>query len=199
MARSRISDPLSINRFHLLDVSFDLPLVLLPIYGFRSITLPQLSLTYKQVKEGNYEYPRLTAVERAEVSTVILEQGVSFFNSDFGDWIKKGVQGKVRERNLLLIHFSGINPLAKPPSWMKDVNKLSSLGGKKGADYVMGGTGGLGVWEDGTRIPGRAWFLRRCRPVSYKPGSDFDATSGEISLATLEVGIEEFIEISLGV
>jgi hypothetical protein len=196
MARSRISDPFSINRFHLLDVSFELPLVLLPVFGFRSITLPQMSLTYKQVKEGNYEFPRLAAVERAEVSTIILEQGVQLFNSDFWDWMRKGVQGEIREKNLLLVHFSGINPL--PNVGKNPAIKAASNLGKVG-NYTTAGGGGLGLWEDGTRIPGKAWMLYRCRPISYKPGTDFDAFSGEISLATLEIGMEEFLEVSLGV
>jgi phage tail-like protein len=178
MARSRLLDPIAVNRFHLLDVSIGWPMVLLPVFGFRSVSFPTVSVTYREVKEGNYEYPRQAAVERVEVSSMTLEQGVQLLNSDFWDWTRKAIEGQVGPRNLLLIQFTNIN---------------SSVPG------VSTGSLGLNLFEDGIRIPGKAWMLYRCRPIMYKPGSDLDALSGEISLASLEIKPEEIEEISLGV
>jgi hypothetical protein len=42
-------------------------------------------------------------------------------------------------------------------------------------------------------------MLENCRPASYKPGSDLDGLSSEVSIATLELEMEEFTEYNLGV
>jgi len=61
MARSRLTDYLQINKFHLLDVSFSsgggLP-ILIPLFGFKSVTIPTWTNTYKEIKEGNYEFKK---------------------------------------------------------------------------------------------------------------------------------------------
>lgn len=179
MARSRLSDPLQLNKFHLLDVSFSsgggLP-IFIPLFGFRSVTLPTWTTSYKEVKEGNFEFKRYGAVEKAEFSPITLEQGVTLFNSDFYDWMKAATLGKRPARNLLLIQFTNIS-----------------------ATQMNLGIPGLGFgFPDGLRYPGRAWLLKSCKPISYKPGSDFDATSGEVSLAMIEFVLEEMVEFSLG-
>ena len=178
MARSRLSDPLQINKFHLLDVSFSsgggLP-VFVPLFGFKSVTLPTWTNTYKEVNEGNYEFKRYAALEKAEMTPVTLEQGVSLLNSDFYQWTKDSALGKVTPRNFLLIQFT---------------NQAATDG-----DFSIGGFG----FPDGARFPGRAWLMKNCRPISYKPGSDFDALSGEVSLAILEFALEEMVEFSLGI
>jgi hypothetical protein len=190
MARPIYSDYLNVSRFHLYDISIGNPLyVLTPIFGFKSCSLPQMNVTYKQIKEGNYEYVRYGAVERVEITPILLEQGVTLFNSDFGDWIRKAVIGDVSPRNLLLVHFTNINP---------------DFGGGSGQTFggfdIPGASlGALGYFEDGARLPGRGWYLKQARPISYKPGTDFDASSGEISLASLEIAMEEFAELNLGI
>jgi len=192
MARSRLTDYMQVNRFHLLDTSWSGGPILLPVFGFRSVTLPQWNLTYKEIKEGNYEFKRYGAVQNAEVTPMVLEQGVSLLNSDFYQWIKDATLGQKEPRNLLLIQFTGINVSAG--------GVIEGVGSAlaNATSNVPGATGGGFLFEDGIRIPGRAWYLKNCRPFSYKPGSDFDATSGEVSLATLEIGLEEFEEFSLG-
>jgi len=109
------------------------------------------------------------------MSPVTLEQGVSLFNSDFYDWVKAATLGKRPARNLLLIQFTNVSGT--------------------GANLSVAGFG----FPDGVRLPGRAWLMKGCKPLSYKPGSDFDSMSGEISLAILEFGLEEFVEFSLGI
>jgi phage tail-like protein len=184
MARSRITDYLQINKFHLLDVSFStgggFP-VLLPVFGFARVSLPTMTAEYRKIKEGNYEYTRMGALEKVEFTSMTLEQGVSLINSDFWQWIKKAITGEKEPRSLLLIQFT----------------QLQGLGGINfGLPPNL--SGGF-AFEDGVRIPGRAWLFKGCRPLSYTPGTNFDAMSGEISVATLEVGIEEMEEFSLGI
>jgi len=187
MARSRVTDYLQRSKFHLLDTSWSSGPVLLPVFGFSSITLPQWNVSYKQHKEGNYEFVRNIAVEKADVSPIILEQGVSLLNSDFYQWIKDATLGLKEPRNLLLIQFTQIG--FDVGGVGAAISSVSSL--------VPGATGGF-AYSDGFRIPGRGWYLKQCRPTSYKPGSDLDATSGEVSVATLEIAVEEFEEFSLG-
>ncbi len=51
--------------------------------------------------------------------------------------------------------------------------------------------------DSGIRVPARAFLLENCIPTRYKTGSDFDATSGQVSVAELEVQPEYVEEISL--
>lgn len=56
-----------------------------------------------------------------------------------------------------------------------------------------------GLAEGGTsvRVPARAFLLKDCIPTRYKMGSDFDATSGQISIAELEIHPHYVEEIAL--
>lgn len=157
-----------------MDVSFTIPPVLLPVFGFRTCSLPEIIANMKSITEGNYEYPR-KVYGGAEISDVTLTQGVSLFNSDFYDWIRKAIVGQRGPKNLLIVQF---------------------LNTKGGTTRGLGAFGGL---EFVARLPGRAWLLKNCRPSRYKPGSDFDAMSQEVSLAELTLSIEEMQEYSLGI
>lgn len=197
MARSQVSDYFQTGRFTILDVSFSIPMVLLPLFGFKSCSLPSINLDIYKIKEGNYEFPR-KVVKGADVGSIMLEQGVQLANSDFWDWCRKAVIGRVPPKTLLLVQFT----------------RMTSLGGKQynvpGATSTVG-TGNLGNFGKGlagqavagnfefvVRMPGRAWLLKECRPVSYKPGTDFDGLSQDISIAQLELEMEEWEEFSLG-
>lgn len=195
MARAQLTDPLMTNAFHVVDVSVTFPPVLLPIFGFSRVSLPTLSLEQMEIVEGNYEFP-MKVTKKASVSNVTLEQGVSLVNSDFYDWIKKAVTGQVRPRNLLIIQFHRANP-------------KSIVGGFAGQALAAVSSGGLNQigrlspnrfpFEFAERIPGRAWILNDCKPVSYRPGTDLDAMNSEVSIATLEISMREFEEISFGI
>ena len=192
MARSRLTDFLGVSKFHVLDVSFEFPLVLIPIFGFRNVRLPTLSLELKEFQQGNYEYKN-KVMHKASVSNIILEQGVSLFNSDFYNWANNSITGETTPRTLVIVQFTNINP--------KLLASQKSSGLAKGASFIATGISGvLGGFQfsDGVRLPGRAWVCHQCRPVSYRPGTDFDAMSSEISIARLEVAMEYFEELSLG-
>lgn len=178
MAREPINDFLQAGRFHVLDVSFSFPPVLLPVFGFRGCTLPELSINIREVVEGNYEYPR-KVVSGASVGNITLQQGVSLFNSDFWDWARKSVVGNKPPKDLMIVQFTRMG------------SNEDILGG--GADQVPPGL------EFASRVPGRAWVLKKCRPARYKPGLDFDAMSQEISIAELDLAVEEFEEFSVGI
>lgn len=57
--------------------------------------------------------------------------------------------------------------------------------------------GGLQPHSLGIKIPARAFLLQNCVPIRYKSGSDFDASSGDVSIQELEIAVEMMEEISL--
>jgi len=178
VAREPINDFLQAGRFHVLDVSFSFPPVLLPVFGFRGCTLPELSINIREIVEGNYEYPR-KVVSGASVGNITLQQGVSLFNSDFWDWARKAVVGNKQPKNLVIIQFTRMGT---------NDNLLEGIGNQlpPGIEFA-------------SRIPGRAWVCKNCRPARYKPGTDFDGMSQEVSIAELDIAVEEFEEFSVGI
>jgi phage tail-like protein len=183
VARGQQSDFLQIGRFHVVDVSFTIPPVLVPVFGFKGCTLPQITINMRNIVEGNYEYPR-KVVQGAEVGNVMLEQGVSLINSDFWDWTRKAVVGRKPPKNLLIVQFQ----------------RRNAAGGGNVLDGATAfGNQIPGGFEFQNKVPGRAWILKQCRPAMYKPGTDFDGMSQEVSIAQLELAYEEFEEFSLGV
>lgn len=57
--------------------------------------------------------------------------------------------------------------------------------------------GALNPQQFGVKVPARAFLLRNCVPTRYKTGSDFDASSGQVSIQELEVQPEIIEEIAL--
>jgi phage tail-like protein len=191
MARARLTDYIGVSKFHLLDVGWSSGIVLLPVFGFKSVTLPEWSVEYREIKPGNEEFRKIGAVEKASVSNVVLEQGVSLLNSDFYKWIKDATFGKKEARDLLLIQFANVS--AKSDALNAVGSAISGA-----ASFIPGASGGGLSFEDGFRLPARGWYLKRCKPVRYRPGTDFDALNSEISIASLEIAVETFEEFSLG-
>lgn len=117
-------------------------------------------------------------------------------------------------RNVLVIQFSRINfgdlkadsligagaaaGAAAVAGTLTGLIGGAGLGAAAGA-AIIGSAAGMGPFEFATRLPGRAWLLNNCLPIRYKSGSDFDASSGQISLQELEVQPEYVEEFSLGV
>jgi len=171
-------DYLQSYRFWLMDISTVSPrsgLVFNPLFGFRSVSAPEMALEIKSIKEGNNEFPR-KVVEGASVSSITAERGSRFVDSDFWVWVRRAALGGfVPRRNLLLLQFFARTP------WPAELGPKWSQGMIPGA----------------LRIPARAWFLRDCLPVRYKVATDFDATSAEISISSLEIDYEYFSEFSL--
>lgn len=184
MARDRLSDFLQVGNFHLLDVSFTIPMVMLPIFGFARCSAPEITMDMHRIKEGNYEWPR-KVIKGVEGQPIVLEQGIQILNSDFGDWVRKAIVGRVAPKNLVIIQFTR--------KGFGDGDAASST------DVLGGGLGSAFSFEFVKRIPGRAWILTNCRPSAWKAAGDFDAMSQDISMQSLTIDWEELDEISLGV
>ena len=204
--------------------SIGLPLFT-PIFGFSEITSPELTMETASFGEGNW-YFRRKVLRRGNVSPVTLRRGSFWADSDFYRWISAAITGDPGEggllnigslpgpsprRNLLLIHFFRTQPFeakgANAAAAIAGLTAVTSVGASIDTAGVnltaLGqaavstaaflGTGGVGA----IRVPAKAWTLVGCLPTRYKPASDFDASSGAISVAELDLECERFEEISL--
>ena len=222
MARSAITDYLQAFPFWLFDtsLSFSALPVLSPLSGFSSITAPEISVETFDITEGNWHFKR-KAIRKAEVGTVTLQRGVTFSNSDFWRWTVAAVTGNTNwqvnvpfnpmsarvggpspRRQLVLVHFFARNPLGNVAGSILSTLNLSL----EAANALAGqGTGVVGqsavqlpiTFDFAARVPARAFVLHGCLPIRYKTGTDFDARSGEISIAELDIAPELVEEISL--
>jgi phage tail-like protein len=173
------------HQFHLIDVSLAYPPVLLPVYGFSSITAPEITIQEREIKEANYEYPR-KVFERATVNSITLSRGTQLQDTDFWSWIDSYLQGRKEKKNLILIQSTSIAP------------DLGSAGSFNGKSFGGGALAVPSMVESLIKTPGRAWVLRNCSPLRYKSASDFDAQQGAISIQELEISYEFFIDFNMG-
>lgn len=126
------------------------------------------------------------------------------------------IGGPTYRRNLMLIHFFS-RSVANPPKGgdrsqlAGDALRASLLtAGVGSADIAAGAglgsvlfgltalAGAAGVpFEFAARLPARAFILNGCIPKRYKSGSDFDASSGSISIAELDIEVETVEQLGL--
>lgn len=191
LREARIFDYLNNYRFHLFDVSFVAPAVFNISYGFARVTMPEISVEMKEIKEGTSEYKHYVPLS-ASVGQITLERGVTVFNQDFFPWVKRVIAGSPAiRRNLMLVQFS----------------EASLVGAQNVGLGPKGGLGALSVLANQVmnfgdlfaRVPAKAWMLYECLPVSYKAGSDLDALGNEISMSQLTIQPHMIEEISLSV
>jgi len=149
-----------------------------PVLGFSACSAPEISIETHDIQPGNWEYKR-RVVKTADVASISLSRGARFYDSDFYNWITNAIVGRqpVR-RNLVIVHFLGLRAQAQAT----------------GANLSFPDTA---VVQAGLRTPGRGWILYDCLPIRYKAGSDFDATSSEVSVQELEVQPEHVAELTL--
>lgn len=136
------------------------------------------------------------------------------------------IGGVTYRRNLLLVHFFRNLPLPVSTNETVNVLAQAGLAtaGSAGlavtAGVLAGGdTAGLGLGagiatgaqlaslglfggavatrQIGIKVPARAFLLKNCIPTRYKSGSDFDASSGQVSIQEMDVQPELIEEISL--
>lgn len=168
MPRSRIADYMQDHRFWLFDVvpSSAFPFYVLgsPILGFQSISMPEYTAEVDSIKQVNSMFKR-PVYSGGEVSPVTLTRGVRGWDSSMWDWMHRAIKGyEVTQRHLLLVHYTNIN-----------------------ADADNNVDIPVQAWESASFLPGQAILLWEAIPTRFKPGSDFDATSGAVSVAELEI------------
>jgi phage tail-like protein len=182
MARSRIADFMQNHRFWLLDVvpSTTFPYLVLgaPLMGFQSITTPEYTAEVDEIKQLNSMFKR-TAYSGGGVSPITLTRGVLGYDDTMWQWMKRAIQGfDTTNRHLLLIQYTSVS-----------IDPNSQIG--TFVDELPG------PWESRSFLPGKAWLLWDACPTRYKAGTDFDAQSGQVSIAELEINYWAVTELSL--
>jgi phage tail-like protein len=110
--------------------------------GFESMTVPQMEMEMKTIKEGNNPYVHQVPLGYQTGGNVTLRMAVFPLNIDMWTWWKQVVSGSFApRRHMLLTH-------TRPD---------------KG-------------------LPARMILCQRCIPVSWKPASDFNASTSEVSM-----------------
>ena len=175
MARIRLADLMQNHRFWLMDVvpSATAPYLVLgtPFLGFNSITAPEYTAEVDEIKQLNSMYKR-HAYSGGSVGPITLTRGVRGYDDTMWNWMMRAIRGfDMTNRNLLLLHFTSI--------------------GATDSDIPVD------AWEAAAFLPGKAYLLWDCIPTRYKAGSDFDAMSGEVSIAELELAVWAVTEITL--
>ena len=136
MARGILGDFLQDSAFWLMDVAPVEPLaipVFTPLFGFHSITAPELTLETVDINEGNSLFGK-TVVKKGTVGVLTLTRGAKFFDADFWRWTMAALRGSTAavdigmsnalgigsiggptpRRNLVLIQYFKQQPFAKP-------------------------------------------------------------------------------------
>lgn len=189
-----------------------------PLLGFASISAPALSVETYSIREGNWFLDR-HVVQRGSYGTFSVRRAATFYDSDFYQWVMASLSGNVGmrvsgvsyRRPLMLIHFFSRNPTGGSQTLDADsvarAKALAITDPSNAGDYRrqqqfnetgIGGNIAFGPIEFAVRVPAKAFMLKGCVPISWRPGNDFDATDGSVSIAELDFACEMVEEISLG-
>lgn len=180
---SRLTDVLTSYNFHLLETSLGSRGAVFSLsYGFKSISAPELALSVKEVKELHRENPR-KIVDGGTWTEITLSRGVKIGDGDFYYWINNTMIGTMPfRRTFILIQFSDIGLVRPSPTTAESLK----IGGFQPITELV------------SRAPARGWLLKDCIPLNYRAGTDFDATSGELSIMELVIQPNSVEEFSLG-
>lgn len=217
MARPALTDFLQAHTFWLMDAGLlgpdNLP-VFTPLAGFASVTAPEMNLELEEVTEGN-SFSRKKYVKRVDTGGISLTQGVNFANSDFWRWARNAAGGAYSltpfpttpRRDLVLTQFfprwPGASLSTVGVAAAAAATIAFSISGSLATGVSLVASAGaatiapLGSRTGTIRVPARAWVLSGCIPTRYKAGSDFDAANAAISIAELDLAVEEMDEIGL--
>lgn len=211
--------------------------ILTPLFGFSSCTAPEIQGDVLEINEGNWYFTR-KVLRRASASSITLQRGTRFFDSDFWRWMLAAVTGDTGgfqlgipllrvggptyRRDLLLLQYFPKSSLGGIFGISSDlaggaINVLAaaSAGGIAGQGAVsianlaafqtvfglaqgfIGVDAKIGPFDFAARIPAKMWLLHDVIPTRLKVTGDFDATSGAVGLAELDLAVEYFEEIGL--
>lgn len=173
MANTRLFDNLQAYRFWLFDItpSPKFPFFVLGggVFGFSAMTTPEITANVEPIKSYNSLYTSNQYTD-AEVGQVTLSRGATFYDNTMWTWLNRSIQGlDVPYRDLIMVQM---------------INQ-EVTGGINVSNVPVG------------YIPGRVWVLRDCIPVRYKAGTDFEATSGEVSIMELDIKPRKFMEVTV--
>lgn len=184
MARSEFTDLLQNHHFWLCEISVSSrpPFFVAGslIGGFQSVTMPEITGETESVSQMCSPY-RVNYNRTYTYNALTLLRGVSSYDSSFYRWMYRSMRGEDRvQRDFLLLHFSNVGI------------------GVDGAPLTTGIAQNVGFGNlEELRAFGKGYYLWGCIPVRYKAGSDLDASSGDVSIAELDIQPSYFTEFSL--
>jgi hypothetical protein len=156
-----------------------------------------MSLEINEYPEGNHYFKR-HLIQGGNCANVILQRGASFFDAEFWLWMQATIRGTVgsilppklelggQRRNLLLIHFTGYSVAGIPSGGSSSGSAEALAAAGAVAQGFLPDVGGI------LRVPARAFFLIDCMPIRYKAGTDYDASSSEVTIDELELSVDRF-------
>lgn len=201
----------------------------IPVAGFHSVSMPELTLDVQDIVQGNSLFQKHTVKKGNVSSITLTRGARFFdsdfwnwtmaaltgdtatqalnFKSGVGPYGVGSIGGPTPRRTLLLVHFFRNFPLPLGPVPTDAARVAATVTAGAATAAVAAAFGGartalfaVGAFVDSVpKLPAKAWLLGGCIPTRYKPGSDFDASSGQISMQELEVAVESLEEISLAV
>ena len=183
MPRSRIADLLQSHRFWLMDIvpSATYPFFVLgsPILGFQSITAPEFTAEVDEIKQLNSMFKR-SVYSGGSVGPITLMRGVRGYDDTMWEWMHRAIKGmESTNRHLLLIHYMNVST-EHMPAGLSDAAPIPS-----------------DAWDYTSFVPGKAWMLWDAIPTRYKGATDFDAMTGDVSIAEMDIQPWAMTEFSL--
>lgn len=186
MARSRYLDYLQDHRFWMFDISPSsaYPFLVLgaPFLGFQTLGAPEYTIEVDNIKQLNSMF-KTPLYSGGEVGPITMTRGVRGWDGTMWDWMHRALSGfEQTKRNLLILHYSNINVLSK----VDELNSIIDMN-----DFPTE------IWSAHAFVPGKAYVVLGAVPTRYRPASDFDASSGGVSISELEIQPSAFVEIPL--
>ena len=143
-----------------------------PAAGFNACSLPELSLSEGEYKEGTFLYTRKQP-GIPSMSSITLSRGVTRKSNAFYLWMRATAEGLGEYRENIRIQH-----MARDGALFRDA---------KNDDGVSAGKINMA-----NATPVRTYTLYHAYPTRFKSGTDLDGTSSEISIQELEFSYEYF-------
>lgn len=139
--------------------------------GFKSVTLPQITMETTNYREGISTYAQKFGGPPT-VETISMMRGTAIGDTAFIDWIFAKAEGREYRSDMVIYHMP-----------------ITALRRDSGGAGRINTTGAL---PDGWEARSLQYYCYDCQPTRVKIGSDLDADSGDVSVTELEVDLEKF-------
>lgn len=137
--------------------------------GFSYCDSPSMSIRMESIKEGTWEFERQVPVA-VDAGRLVLQKGMTRTLTGFYLWIEAFLRGNLTRRTLKILAYG--RSLPGSPT----INNWGRMGERQ-QQNIYG-----------------EWTLYNCAPVRYAAGQGWDARTGEVQVAELEIVYEWFEE-----
>jgi phage tail-like protein len=147
------------------------------VAGFSQMSSPKLTTGKTYYREGQMVYPRLLP-GLPTFNTVTLTRGVAQGDGSFFDWAKECAEGGEAREDVTVFQFHR-TALGTPES--------------RALSQALRRNDNVTVIDVLRSQPARLLKLKNALPTGYEPGG-FDASSGQVSLMSLDIDYTPFDE-----